>query len=107
MVDLASFLFAMVMKAIFRTARHEFHTPVNTNPYQDTGGRRFLYAVWHDSVIFSAFGGKHRNCVALTSRHRDGAFVTGVVKRIGVPSIRGSTRNGGENALRALIASDG
>ncbi len=103
MVDLASFLFAMVMKAIFRTARHEFHTPVNTNPYQDTGGRRFLYAVWHDSVIFSAFGGKHRNCVALTSRHRDGAFVTGVVKWIGVPSIRGSTRNGGENALRALI----
>ena len=103
LVELASFWFAMVMKAIFRTLRHEFHTPLNTNPYNDTGDRRFLYAVWHDSVIFSAFGGKHRNCVALTSRHRDGLFVTGVVKWIGVPAVRGSTGKGGENALRALI----
>ncbi len=103
LVKIASFLFAMAMKAIFRTLRHEFHTVPHTNPYEDTGGKRFLYAVWHDSVIFSAFGGKHRACVALTSRHRDGSFVTGVVKWIGVPSVRGSTGHGGENALRALI----
>jgi lysophospholipid acyltransferase (LPLAT)-like uncharacterized protein len=102
-VKVASFLFAMAMKAIFRTLRHEFHTAPNTNPYNDTGGQRFLYAVWHDSVIFSAFGGKHRACVALTSRHRDGSFVTGVVKWIGVPAVRGSTGHGGGNALRALI----
>lgn len=104
-VKIASCSFAMAMKAIFRTLRHEFHTPPNTNPYNDTGDQRFLYAVWHDSVIFSAFGGKHRKCVALTSRHRDGSFVAGVVKWIGVPSVRGSTRNGGQNALRALIKS--
>ena len=107
LVEFASFSFAMVMKAIFRTLRHEFHTPLKTNPYNDTGDQRYLYAVWHDSVIFSAFGGKHRHCVALTSRHRDGAFVTGVVKWIGVPSVRGSTGRGGEKALRSLIKTAG
>lgn len=103
LLELTSFLFAMVMKALFRTLRHEFHTPGNTNPYNDTGNWRFLYAVWHDSVIFSAFGGTHRHCVALASRHRDGSFVTGVLKWIGVPAVRGSTGSSGQNALRTLI----
>ena len=55
------------------------------------------------SVVMAAFGGRHARTVALTSHHRDGSFVTSVLKAIGVPAVRGSTGHRGGNALREIL----
>jgi lysophospholipid acyltransferase (LPLAT)-like uncharacterized protein len=92
------------MKLLFRTLRREFRTiDVHRNPYTAVGSERFLYAVWHDSMVMPAFGGKHIHSAALTSKHQDGYFVSSVLKNVGMSSVRGSTGKGGGGALRELM----
>ena len=103
LIRLSGFLFASVMRALFWTLRMDIRTAPNANPYASSGDARFIYAVWHDSMLMSAFGGKHVRTVALTSHHRDGSFVASTLKAIGVPVVRGSTGHRGGNALRRIL----
>ncbi len=91
------------MRVLFWTLRLDVRTASNANPYAASGATRFLYPVWHDSIVMAAFGGRHARTVALTSHHRDGSFVTSVLKAIGVPAVRGSTGHRGGNALREIL----
>ena len=91
------------MRALFRTLRLDVRTAPGANPYAASGTARFLYIVWHDSVVMAAFGGKHVRTMAITSQHRDGTFVAGVLRVIGVPVVRGSTGNRGGRALREIL----
>ncbi len=102
-VRLSGFLFAIAMRVLFWTLRLDVRTARNANPYSASGSARFLYPVWHDSIVMAAFGGRHERTVALTSHHRDGSFVTSVLKAIGVPAVRGSTGHRGGNALREIL----
>ncbi len=102
-VRLSGFLFAIAMRVLFWTLRLDVRTTRNANPYAASGDAIFLYPVWHDSAVIAAFGGRHARTVALTSHHRDGSFVTSVLKAIGVPAVRGSTAHRGGNALREIL----
>jgi lysophospholipid acyltransferase (LPLAT)-like uncharacterized protein len=102
LVTLSAHLFANAIRLLFCTLRLDVRTS-RANPYAASGDARFLYAVWHDSIVMAAFGGRHVRTVALTSYHRDGAFVAGVLRAIGVPVVRGSTGHRGGNALRAIL----
>jgi lysophospholipid acyltransferase (LPLAT)-like uncharacterized protein len=75
----------------------------SANPYLSHGPNRYLFSVWHDSVVVAAFGGKHSRTAALTSQHRDGLFVATVVRHAGVSVVRGSTGATGFKALRSLL----
>lgn len=102
---LGAYLFARWVQLVFRTLRLDLRTEVpHTNPYEPTGDARYLYAVWHDSMIVPAFGGSQHATAALTSRHQDGSFVALVLRAIGMQSVRGSTNHGGADALRKLLA---
>ncbi len=103
LVSLAGFLFASAVRALFYTLRLDVRTTGHANPYAASGTERRLYAVWHDSMVIAAFGGRHVRTVALTSQHRDGSFVASVLKAIGVPVVRGSTGHRGGNALREIL----
>jgi len=74
-----------------------------TNPYATSPRERFIYCVWHDSMVIPAFGGKHRFTAALTSQHADGSFVAHVLRCVGVSTIRGSTNRMGAGAMRQLM----
>ena len=89
---------------LFRTLRREIHvkTP-GTNPYVASGEERFLYSVWHDSMLLPIFGGRHTCSSALVSRHQDGSYVAGILKMVGVSSVRGSTKHGGASAVRQMM----
>lgn len=91
------------MRLLFRTLRLDLHVTAGANPYAATGDQPFIYSVWHDSAVIAAFGGRHIRTVALTSRHRDGAFVTNVLRFVGVTVVRGSTGKHGASALRTII----
>ena len=103
LVRLAGFLFASCLRVLFRTLRLHRDTTQDANPYASCGPNRYLFSVWHDSSVIAAFGGKHARTVALTSRHRDGSFVTAVTNVAGVPTVRGSTGATGGRALRELL----
>jgi len=97
-------LFSLAVWLVFRTLRMEFREEVpGTNPYGLTSLERYLYCVWHDSMVIPAFGGKHRSTAALTSQHADGSFVAQVLRFVGVSTIRGSTNHMGTGALRRLM----
>lgn len=103
LIRLAGFLFASAMRTLFWTLRLDIRTARDANPYAASGAARFLYAVWHDSIVIAAFGGRHIRTVALTSHNRDGSFVASVLQAIGVPAVRGSTSYRGGNALRTIL----
>ncbi len=103
LVNIAGLVFAVVMRSLFCTLRRTTETAPGSNPYDRQDDQRFLYSVWHDSMLVAAFGGKQVRMAALTSRHRDGSFVASVLKSIGMPIVRGSSSAGGGQALRELI----
>lgn len=88
---------------LFRTLYKDIRTTPGASPYNAEGQQRYLYSVWHDSAVIAAFGGRHSHTVALTSCHRDGSFVEGVVKFMNVRSVRGSSGRSGSRAARRLI----
>ncbi len=66
-------------------------------------GAPVIYAVWHGRVLMlpAIYGEKRALCV-MASRSRDGELVARFVMRFGFRTVRGSTTQGGSEALRAL-----
>jgi len=104
LIGIGAFGFATAVWLLFRTLRLDLReeTP-GTNPYTMVPSERYLYCVWHDSMAIPAFAGKHRSTAALTSQHKDGSFVAGVLRFVGMSTIRGSTNRMGAGAMRKLM----
>lgn len=101
---LAALFFVFAMGLLFRTLKLRFQEETSgTNPYQPALLQRFVYCVWHDSVVLPLFAGTHHATSALTSKHSDGAFVAEVLQLLGIKIIRGSTNRMPIAALRGLI----
>ncbi len=96
--------FSAAVWLLFRLVRLDFREEVpGTNPYVRSRKKRYIYCVWHDSMVIPAFAGKHHSTAALTSQHLDGTFVAQVLRCVGVLPIRGSTNRMGPGAMRQLL----
>ena len=104
LVRLSAGVFAAALWLLFRTVKVSLReeTP-GANPYVKSPTERFLFCVWHDSMVMATFGGRQRSAAALTSRHADGSFVAEVLRKVGVSTIRGSTNHIGPGAMRQLM----
>jgi len=104
LTKISAIVFSTSIRLLFRTLRLDFReeTP-DTNPYTMTPTERYLYCVWHDSMVIPAFGGKHRATAALTSQHEDCVFVAHVLRCVGMSAVRGSTNRMRVGAMRQLI----
>ncbi len=104
LTSISAFLFAKAIRLLFRTVRLSLREGVpGTNPYVKSPPERFLYCVWHDSMVIPAFAGKHQEAAALTSRHADGSFVSQVLRWVGMSTVRGSTNHIGPGTIRQLL----
>ena len=65
-------------------------------------GRRYIYAFFHEVMLFPAYYWNWPEMHILISDHRDGEMITQVVKRLGFGVVRGSTTRGGSRALREM-----
>jgi lysophospholipid acyltransferase (LPLAT)-like uncharacterized protein len=65
-------------------------------------GQRFLYAFFHEVMLFPAHFWSWPEMQILISDHRDGELITQVVRRLGFGVVRGSTTRGGARALREM-----
>lgn len=92
------------MWLLFRTLRVRLITQTpGTSPYDPKATERYIYSVWHDSMVLPVFGGRHCCTTALTSHHKDGSFVAGVLRWRNIPAVRGSTSRIRTSAIRELI----
>lgn len=65
-------------------------------------GRRYIYAFYHEVMLFPAYYWAWPEMQILISDHRDGELIAQVVKRLGFGVVRGSTTRGGMRALREM-----
>src|SRR5579875_970350 len=65
-------------------------------------GQRYIYAFFHEVMLFPAYYWAWPEMQILISDHRDGELITQVVKRLGFGVVRGSTTRGGARALREM-----
>jgi len=70
-------------------------------------GRPYVHAFYHDQLLmmtYSYLGRQHgRRLVVLSSRHRDGEYVSRTLERLGHQMVRGSTGRGGVAGLKEII----
>lgn len=96
-------MLAIGFKGLFRTTRSSVYTEAGIDPYDPPADRRFIWSVWHDSVLIPAFARRPPRFTALASAHRDGRFTERMMNNCNLPFIRGSSSRGGAKALRGLI----
>lgn len=65
-------------------------------------GQRYLYAFFHEVMLFPAYYWAWPEMQILISDHRDGELITQVVRRLGFGVVRGSTTRGGTRALKEM-----
>lgn len=70
-------------------------------------GRTYVHAFYHDQLLmmtYSYLGQEYgRRLVVLSSRHRDGEYVSRTLERFGHVMVRGSTGRGGAAGLKEMI----
>ncbi len=70
-------------------------------------GRPYVHAFYHDQLLmmtYSYLGSSYgRRLAVLSSRHRDGEYVSRTLERFGHRMVRGSTGRGGVGGLSRLI----
>lgn len=104
LTKLAAVVAVVLLKLLFRTLRIKI---VAASPwlsgYDDTGPERYLFCMWHDSILIPIFGGRPRNMAALASQHHDASHLTEAMKMVGILTVRGSTNRGGVRAMRQMM----
>ncbi|HEX5725911.1 MAG TPA: lysophospholipid acyltransferase family protein [Longimicrobiaceae bacterium] len=66
-------------------------------------GKPVVFTLWHGRLLPCTHFHRHQGVVTLVSQHRDGEYITRVVRRWGYTAVRGSSSRGGVEALRDLI----
>lgn len=91
-------------KLLFRTLRIRLiAADARTSPYLKDTTDAFLYCVWHDSIAFPMFAGRHVRTVALVSKHQDGSCLSTGLEMLGIGLVRGSSNRHGAPAMRELL----
>ena len=104
LIKILAVSFTIAIWLLFRTLRVRIRAAApHINPYSSSGEERFLYCVWHDSMVIPTFAGKHQYTSALTSQHTDGSFVAQVLKLNHISAIRGSTKHITTGTIRNLM----
>ncbi len=69
--------------------------------------RPYVHAIYHDQLLmmtYSYLGQAYgRSLVVLSSRHRDGEYLSRTLERFGHKMVRGSTSRGGVAGLKEMI----
>lgn len=92
------------LRLIFWTVRKRYAiADPDTLAYQPDTKGRYLYCTWHDSILLPLFLGRPRHMAAIVSQHRDGGYLTDLMRKLRIHCVRGSSTSGGVEALREAI----
>ncbi len=93
------------LRFVQRSGRWRVEGEAHRDAAHALAGGRAIYAFWHSRLaLMWAFPGVPRERThVLISAHSDGRALAGVMDRIGIEVITGSTSKGGAQALREMI----
>ena len=88
---------AWLVRRLVGTTRFHFRydDPMVNPEVARRTGRRYIYAFFHEVMLFPAYFWAWPEMQILISDHRDGELITQVVRRLGFGVVRGSTTRGG------------
>ncbi|MGA1867237.1 MAG: lysophospholipid acyltransferase family protein [bacterium] len=66
-------------------------------------GESPIYTFWHNRLLMMPLIALGQKVVIVISQHKDGEYISQVMKRFGFKSVRGSTTRGGSTALRQIV----
>ncbi|MBN8544202.1 MAG: lysophospholipid acyltransferase family protein [Alphaproteobacteria bacterium] len=100
---LVSWLLSTWLRFIYATARVRMTIPEASKPFMN-GEQQAIFCFWHGRMILNVFKRpKQRDMRVMISRHRDGQIITDVLKHFNIGTVRGSTKKGGDAAIREVI----
>lgn len=104
LTPLAAAALVLAFRLLFRTLRIQIDADSPWREgYHPQPRDRFLYCVWHDSLLIPIFAGRPHHMSTLVSRHQDGSYLAEAMRRVGIEAVRGSSSRGGVQALRQLV----
>jgi lysophospholipid acyltransferase (LPLAT)-like uncharacterized protein len=79
-----------------------FYDPA-VDPVDPRCQRNGLYVFWHENILIPLYMRGRCNLAMLMSQHRDADLLSRLALHFGFRFVRGSTRRGGDRALRELV----
>jgi lysophospholipid acyltransferase (LPLAT)-like uncharacterized protein len=106
LIHVAAFAIALFLRAWMKTVRVRV-VSFDERPHPaDPSQRRFIYGLWHESVLTATQYGA--NVRVLISQSADGELIARVCQHLGIGTARGSaTRGGAKGLLEMLRAREG
>ena len=65
--------------------------------------RNVIYAFWHGHLLYLMYRYRGSGVYILVSQSRDGEVLSRILRRFGLPTIRGSSSRGGRRSLSELV----
>jgi lysophospholipid acyltransferase (LPLAT)-like uncharacterized protein len=62
-----------------------------------------IYAFWHGHLLYLMYRYRGSGAYIMVSQSQDGELLSRILRRFGLPTIRGSSSRGGWRSLRALV----
>jgi lysophospholipid acyltransferase (LPLAT)-like uncharacterized protein len=100
--DAVAALGSVALNALMSTCRYQREGVENYDQFWRLG-KPVIFTLWHGRLLPCTHFHRQQGIVTLISQHRDGEYITRVVRRWGFTAVRGSTTRGGLDALRELI----
>ncbi|HEU0054694.1 MAG TPA: lysophospholipid acyltransferase family protein [Longimicrobium sp.] len=90
------------LNALMATCRYRREGVENYDQFW-RAGKPVVFTLWHGRLLPCTHFHRGQGVVTLISQHRDGEYITRVVRKWGYTAVRGSSTRGGLEALRELI----
>lgn len=104
LTKLAAWLLVHALRVIYLTIRRDQEAfDPDTNAYNPHIRERYLYCIWHDSIIMPLFHARLHHMAGIVSGHQDGSYLAESMHYLNVKPVRGSSGKRGVRVLRAAI----
>ncbi len=100
-IALATALVAAVLRLLGITWRISSSFAAGAEGEPKRGERR-IFCFWHRALIPAVWCFRERGIAVMTSRSRDGEYISQLIERFGFRAVRGSSSRGGAVALLAM-----
>lgn len=97
-----SLLGALFIRFWVGSLRGRLFDPEGVIPPPLAGGKRYIYALWHEYLLLPMSRIAQGNVHILISQHADGQFIAETARLLRFSTVRGSTTRGGVQAIRQM-----
>ncbi|MCE9529901.1 MAG: lysophospholipid acyltransferase family protein [Planctomycetes bacterium] len=104
LMKFGSWVGTRIIRTIGRSMRYK-STYIDENwiPDSTTLSRRAIFLFWHEYMVLPAYRYASDDVHVLVSSHNDGQLIGGMIKRLGLRTVVGSSSRKGTEALRQML----